>query len=194
MMEPWTEAEHDAALTAFQKIAHNNDAWLAARRKGDPHPSYPMPHDLYEAHRRTMKSISSEIGLFDEKGRIFLTMRPSADEDPAEPHPSLWHIPGTRHISNETGDEALLRLIEDEVGTDVPASYIGYKEYAIDGRMGLSLLYLARVHAHKIAVNDKRGWFDPHAIPTETLTEHIPIIQHLVAHFSRNPIDASMPR
>lgn len=185
MIEPWSDTEREAALTVFEKMARNNTAWLTARRNGTPLTEYPMPHDLYEAHRLTMKSVSSEIGVFDEQNRILLIKRPSLNEDPAEPYPDLWHVPGTRHIGDETEQEALERLLTDEVGTAAETRFIGHKEYHTNGRTGLSFLYIARLPSHSLATNEKSGWFETHALPSETLAEHVPIIEFLASEQSQ---------
>lgn len=182
MIEPWSEEERLAAFATFKKISENNRAWLAARRAGRTLSDYPMPHDIYEAHRLTMKSISSEAGIFDEQGRIFLTRRPSATEDPAEPYPNQWHIPGTRHIGNETEVEAFQRLVKDEIGADIEMHFIGHKEYHTNGHNGLSLLYLAHIHSDAVTTNERQQWFNARALPAELLADHIAIVGYLTTH------------
>lgn len=184
MVSPWTEEERVAALATFKKIAENNRAWLAARSAGETPLAYPMPHDIYEAHRLTMKSISSEVGIFDEQGRIFLTKRPSADENPAEPYPGQWHIPGTRHIARETNDEALQRLIDDEIGAPIEARLTDHKEYPVNEHNKLSLLsllYVAHVTSGTVDADENRQWFNVRDLPNPILEEHREIVSQLAS-------------
>lgn len=190
MIEPWTEEERIVAFAIFDKIQNNNREWLAARRAGEMPAIYPMPHDIYEAHRLTMKSVTSEIGIFDEQGRMLLTLRPSANEDPAEPYPSQWHIPGIRHIAQETNEDALQRLIDDEIGTKIEARLVECKEYPIDERNGLSLLsllYVARASSGVININERSQWFDITRLPESILEEHRAIVALLATHISVFP-------
>lgn len=186
MIEPWSEEERKSAFVIFKKIENNNRAWLASLHAGEMPASYPMPQDLYEAHRLTMKSISSEIGVFDEQGRILLILRPSSSESSVELFPSLWHIPGTRHIANETNEEALQRLLESEIGAKPEARFVTCKEYTVKGGDTLSLLfsllYVAYIPSGSVDIGEKRRWFETRALPVSILEEHRAIVDLLVIH------------
>jgi ADP-ribose pyrophosphatase YjhB (NUDIX family) len=176
MIEPWSDEEREVSIKIFRKIAANNRAWLAAWRSGTTPADYPMPTDVYEAHRLTVKSISSDIAVFDERGRVLLAQRPSLEENPAELWPSLWHLPGTRHIAGESDEEALNRLFAMEIGVKLEARFVGHREYFPQTH---TLVYTTQVQAGDIQTNEKKAWFDPSALPATMVSEQRPILEEL---------------
>jgi|GEM_PF-6185976 len=180
MIEPWNEEERARAFAVFNKIENNNREWLSARRANKVPSSYPMPHDLFNAHRRTLKNISSEICVFDTQNRIFLTMRPTKDELPAEPYPGVWHIPGTRHVANETNAEALERLLESEIGIQFETNFVDCIEYPEGDSEGILFLYTAKDLTDSIDTDEARQWFDVNALPKPVLKEHMTIIKDIL--------------
>lgn len=78
-----------------------------------------LPLEVFEAHLKTFKTVSTEAVLINEPGEVFLSRRPSSEKSPHEPFPGQWHCPGVTHLLDEDGMVANTRLFGKEIGTDV---------------------------------------------------------------------------
>ena len=135
-----------------------------------------IPQPVFHALMRKIVSVPIELCVFDATGRI-LMFRREADDPEFAPQ---WHMPGTVIRSGESVDEAVARLLRNEVCAPVlwPAS-LGWFECLRDAaspRHAIALLHATRLDG---PYTGSGSWFDPMNLPADTLAHHkkmIPVI------------------
>jgi ADP-ribose pyrophosphatase YjhB (NUDIX family) len=139
-----------------------------------------LPQRLYEEFVKTYKKISTELVIFDECGRVWLTQRPSKERQPDEPFAGQWHNPGVMHNFNESIDKALARLCKDGLGADAVADepkFIKILEFS-ESKRGhyLALLYVTRYRCGNLANNAPSGFYNPSDLPQPMFVPHEKLI------------------
>ncbi|MBI4095143.1 MAG: hypothetical protein HY435_03050 [Candidatus Liptonbacteria bacterium] len=145
----WTDEEQEVAVAILGKIAY-------CQNKGKD-----MPGEVFEAHVRSKKNISTELALFNEKGKLYLVRRPTPWESPSEPYPGQLHCPGVTHGKNEFLGNTFERLKRRE-GVDfdwvIPAATVD----ATDSERGMYTLRIFIALARGIPTNPRGAFFFPH--------------------------------
>jgi len=134
-----------------------------------------LPRAVYEAFVRTHKKISTELVLYNEKGKIWLIRRPSKDINPDDPYAGEWHLPGVVHNAHETTAQAFDRLFRQEIGEGELDEHSEVKTFEIDdGRRGLycALLHVCRLRMGMPHNEGDADFFAPSALPTPIVTFH----------------------
>ncbi len=157
----WTQEEKDLAITVLEKIAYCQDQHQL------------LPSEIFEAHGKTKKNISTGLVLF--RGReIYLIQRPDRDENPCEPYPMMWHNPGKTHAKNDLTEEALVKIVEQELGLNyaqllnVRQVRVNHYETPVPPReMYLFQVFVAHTRAEP--KNPKGKFFPFEAIPWDDI-------------------------
>lgn len=143
----WTNKECAVAKAVLQKIAHCQNQ------------SADLPGEVFEAHLRSKKNISTNVAIFNDNGQVYLIQRPSLKEYCDEPYPNLWHFPGVTHLGGELYSETLIRLSRKELGgvyfRDVHAA--GQRDSIVNKRgLYIHILVITRTTSNP---NNSKGMF-----------------------------------
>ena len=157
----WNQDETARAVEILEKIARCQDH------------DYGVPGKVFEAHLRSKKNISTEMGIFDALGRIYLIQRPTLAENPNEPYPGQYHSPGVTHGKNEfTDPDTIQRLVNREFGGVQIVDLRKVDERDIrDEQRGMYrlLIFVGRVEAEP--KNSRGRFFDLNEIPWDQLVK-----------------------
>ena len=151
----WTQEERDLAVAILEKIAY-------CQNQGQY-----LPIDVYEAHLRSKKNISTEVVIFNEKGEVYLVERPTLQENPNEPYPGELHSPGTTHPKNESLEDSLKRLARSEGVTFTNIRQIELAEEPGDVKRGRYLMLIFIADAAGTQTNPKGRFYAIWEIPWE---------------------------
>lgn len=138
-----------------------------------------LPPEVYEALLRLHKKVSVELVLFDKEGRVWLTRRPTREENPAEPFPGEWNGPGATLTATESLVDALERLVKEEIG-DVqitPPHLVGHEDIPEPHRGSyLAFIYVSRIVGGAITTRRPSGWYHSIGLPGPIVAHHQSVI------------------
>lgn len=161
LLPNWSRADINVAVMVLGKIVD----FTRAKR--------PLPSEVFELMTQAKKNISTEAVVFNPRGELYLVRRPSVLDSPHEPYPDQWHSPGVTHNAYESNAEALVRLLDRELGsvTVVEQHDVGVEE--VDGPpRGRYLLMIKVVLVRGESLSGSRGQFVATTnIPWEHLVE-----------------------
>lgn len=154
----WTGEERKLGVAILEKIAYCQNMG-----KG-------FPGEVFEAHVRSKKNISTEVVIFDNEGRVYLIERPSLAENPSEPFPGQLHSPGVTHGKNETTEDTFRRLESKELGEQSLRNikFVGEEEVE-DPQRGMYLLRIFTAVTYAEPKNPRGKFYRPEDIPCERL-------------------------
>lgn len=143
----WLRHERELAIRVLREIGD-------LQKKGKR-----LPPDIFEAHLKSKKNVSTIVAVFDAKERVFLIRRPGLKENPAELYPNQLHFPGVTHMKDERLRDTLRRLVRDEGLRFSRLMSLGVREVYYRGR-GLYAVYLFAARARGRQANPRGEFFD----------------------------------
>jgi 8-oxo-dGTP diphosphatase len=101
-----------------------------------------------------MRVVNAVSGLLQRKDKILIAERPAG-----KPYSGYWEFPGGKIEENESGEQALIRELHEELGITVnAATFLFQHEYTYPDKI---------VHLQLWLVNDFSG--EPHGLENQTL-------------------------
>ncbi|KKU90604.1 MAG: hypothetical protein UY21_C0021G0004 [Microgenomates group bacterium GW2011_GWA1_48_10] len=148
----WSKKEIKEAVRVLEKIAY-----CQVEKK-------PLPGEVFEAHVRSKENITTMLCLFNREKKVYLICRPTKKENPTEPYPNYWHIPGVTHMKRERFRDTLRRLKRSEGLPFARAFSVGFFEERYSRRgMYLAQLFIAKKKGR--AKNPRGKFFSFREIP-----------------------------
>ncbi len=160
-MSFWTDDRIKTAVQLLRVIARD-----VKRRQ--------LPSAVYEALQLSTRGVSTELALFNGAGEIWLVKRPTRRENPAEPWPNEWNMPGVTHGPSESPTTALERLWYDELA-DIRVTPRFTQWFDLRVRRGryIALLHVAQVPEELAKLSGRKArFFHPLALPRRMVEHH----------------------
>lgn len=137
---------------------------------------WPLPQEVFHALMAKVVSVPIELAVFNEDYQVLMIWRDDWEF-------KGWHMPGTVLRDTEDVAGALKRLIKGEVGDVVTSTPrpLPWLEFGREGstRHEISLPHLCSL---KGLYKGRGKFFDPRALPSDTLEHHKTLVAHILKY------------
>ena len=148
---------------------------------------FPVSQELFFAWSKSSTTVSADVILMRKSAighEVFLTYRDDLFY-------KGWHVPGSVRLPPEAWEDALKRVLTDELGLPASTKVEFFKW--IDHQNGTGIgqsprgsvisIYSICMNSEGVVENEKARFFRVSDLPTDIIPIHVPIIQEVVRKF-----------